>query len=199
MSAQKKIVGAIGGLTAIAATVALTAGTFSYFSEAKTIDGAGGTVSMGTLHLTAGTTAGTQAFSINNAKPGDTVLSANLGFTNTGTIDGVLNLEIKPNGGNSQALNDAIIIDLDGFGAYNESAPFNNPTPLTTLAAAGEFNASPMFGAKNGQPGRHKSMPIKVTIDPQAGNDIQGLSGGFTVVATLVQAGSPNGPVQDNF
>lgn len=199
MAINKKFAAIAGGVTAVGATVALTAGTFSYFTEAKTVDGAGGKVTFGTLHLTAGSSAGNQAFSIPVAKPGDTVLTSSLGFDNAGNIDGVLKLQVVPDSGNVDSFNNAVQITLAGFGAYNASIPLNGQHSLADDAKLGEVNASPMFGAKNGAPGRHKSIPITVSIDPAAGNDVQGLSGGFTIVATLVQAGSPDGPAQDNF
>jgi hypothetical protein len=163
------------------------------------VDGAGGKVTFGSLHLSAGSSAGNQSFSIPIAKPGDTVLTSALGFDNTGNVDGVLKQQVVPDGGNVDDFNKAVQIKLDGFGAYDASIPLNGQHSLFDDAKLGLVNASPMFGAKNGAPGRHKSIPITVSIDPAAGNEVQGLSGGFTIVATLVQAGSPDGPVQDHF
>jgi hypothetical protein len=202
LTAKKKLAGAFGGLVALGATVALTSGTFSYFSESQTVTGAGGNVAMGTLHLNVGSSAGNQAFNITNSEPGAVVLKSSLGFDNTGTVDGVLQLKIVPNDGNVKAFNDAVLITLDGFGAYNASKELNGEHSLTAdaaLTSPNPVNASPMFGAKDGKPGRHKSIPITVRINPEAGNEIQGLTGGFTIVATLVQAGDGGAPAQDNF
>jgi hypothetical protein len=181
---KKKFVGALAGIAVVGATVAVTSGTFSYFSDSTTLAGAGGSVSMGTIKLEAGSSAGNTPFSITNAKPGQTILVSSLGFSNTGSLGGVLRLKFIPDPTNSAEFNNDVLISLDGNGYYPASVPLNS---LQTLAFDANLTkdgmqVSPMFA------GRHKSMPITVKIDPNAGNALQGQSGSFTIEADLIQA-----------
>ena len=192
---KKKITAALGAVAVVGASIAMTAGTFSYFSDSANITGAGGNVTMGTLKLAVGSSAGNTAFNITNVAPGATVLTSSIGFDNLGSLDGALRLRIVPNGGNTAAFNNAVIIKLDGFGFYPASVGLNGAHSLAYDAAltSGGVLASPMFGsadlrAAGTTQGRHKSIPITVSIDPTAGNTLQGATGGFTIQADLLQA-----------
>ena len=54
MAINKKFAAIAGGATAIGATVALTAGTFSFFSDSATAGGGANSVQFGTLELSLG-------------------------------------------------------------------------------------------------------------------------------------------------
>ena len=159
MSAKKKLAGAFGGVVAIGATVALTAGTFSYFSDSASVPGGNGTVSMGTLKLNvlAGDGSAQKSFEVKDAEPGATVFKTTdanaLCFENAGTMPGILRLKITPTS-QDQAFNDAVVIDSGGFSTYAASAPLNDPHSLSDTAAltANGLNSAQLGadrGAKN--------------------------------------------------
>jgi len=210
LALNKKVAGALGGLTALGATVALTAGTFSYFSDSAKVTGGSGAVHMGTLKLNLVDGAAQESFDIKDAEPGATVFQTTdenaLCFENTGTMPGVLRLKITPTS-TDKAFNDAVIIDSAGFSTYASSAPLNNPQSLTDAAAltANGLNIAQLggdHGSKNWD--LIKCIPLTVSIAPTAGNAIQGATGGFTIEADLVQGrysdiypagnGAPNFP-----
>src|SRR4051812_15234213 len=195
MTAKKKIFGALGGVAALGATVALTAGTFSYFSDSASVPGGTGTVSFGTLklNLVDGTGAAQKDFTITNAKPGATVFQSSddqaMCFENTGSMDGVLQLKVVPDSA-SGAFNNAVQIKLGGFKTYQESAPLND---TLSLAAAADLtknfvNTNQLY-ADNGTQDWDKiqCVPITVSISPEAGNELQHVTGHFSIEAQLVQ------------
>jgi len=193
---KKKVTAALGAVAVVGASVALTAGTFSYFSDSATINGASGNVTMGTLKLDVGNGTNSTPFAITNVAPGATVLDKTITFHNTGSLDGALRLKIVPDPNNTDAFNAAVIIKLDGFGFYPASVGLNGEHSLAydaELTKAGVL-ASPMFGSKDPRAilandgGRYKSIPITVSIDPTASNALQGATGGFTIQADLLQA-----------
>ena len=152
---KKKITAALGAVAVVGASVALTAGTFSYFSDSATIDGAGGNVTMGTLKLDVGNGPNSTPFAITNVAPGATVLDKTITFHNLGSLDGALRLKIVPDPTNSQAFNEAVLIKLGGLGFYPASLPLNDVHSLsydTALTSAGML-ASPMFGSKDPRAG----------------------------------------------
>jgi hypothetical protein len=73
LTAKKKLAGAFGGVVAIGATIALTAGTFSYFSDSANSTGGGGDVAFGTVKLTLLNDSADTPFVVTKAKPGATV------------------------------------------------------------------------------------------------------------------------------
>jgi hypothetical protein len=189
LTAKKKLAGALGGVVAIGATVALTAGTFSYFSDSATAPGGSGTVSFGTLalELRAGDGGLQKSFTVTNAKPGATVFQSTddeaLCFKNTGSMHGVLRLKIVPDSA-SEAFNKAVQIKLDGFGTYQESFPLNEQHSLHDAAALtlNGVNAAQLYAG-----GDNKCVPITVSIDKNAGNELKGVTGSFSIKADLVQ------------
>jgi hypothetical protein len=194
LTLNKKLAGAFGGLVAIGATVALTAGTFSYFSDSAIVPG--GEVTFGTLDLSLQGGAA-EEFTIANAKPGATVYRGTdnpkedkaLCFTNAGTLDGVLRLQFLPNAGNTAALEKAVLIEIGGFSTYPASDPVlkgKNTLESNISKSAGGVNASPVYA------GQTKCVSMTVSIDAAAGNAVQGATGGFTIQADLVQHAGGN-------
>lgn len=189
MTAKKKLAGAFGGVVAIGATVALTAGTFSYFSDSATVPGGSAEVTFGTveLSLTNGEGSAQTSIPITNAKPGAIVFKSTdaqaICFENTGTMHGVLRLKVVPDSA-SAAFNKAVQIDLAGFNTYQESFRLNDPISLHDAAAltAKGVNAAQLYAE-----GHNKCVPLTVSIDKNAGNELQGVTGSFSIQADLVQ------------
>jgi len=190
LTAKKKLAGAFGGLVALGATVALTAGTFSYFSDSATVQG--GTVGFGALELS---TAKSQfvPLQITGAKPGTTVYYGDdsqdpaLCFENTGDMMGVLQLEIVPDAGNSWQFNSYVDVEFEGYDTYPASDYIlHGANSLAEYQAAGRVNASQMKPT-TAESDENKCAKMVVSIDKAAPNELQGATGGFTIQATLVQ------------
>jgi hypothetical protein len=188
MTAQKKIFGALGGVAALGATVALTAGTFSYFSDSSTQQA--GTVQFGTLDLVAEEGAATQQFDLPNAKPGDILLAKqDFSFRNAGTMGGELRLAFVPTfaegttAPQEAAFEDAVLITVAGLPGFINNQAYT----LEEVAAktAGGLHVGTMSYGDDAY--ATKGFPVTVTVDPAAGNAVQGVSGGFKIVADLVQ------------
>jgi hypothetical protein len=195
---NKKFAAIAGGVTAVGATVALTAGTFSYFSDSET--GPANAIKFGTLDLVAQEGAAQQVINVGNAKPGDPVLDrVPFSFHNAGTIDGALRIRFVPthtNGTPEQiaAYENAVLITLEGVDGFVDNKPY-------TLAQAADITEDGRWifnllhdGEESGRD--TKGFPVTVTIDPKAGNDVQGLIGGFTLEADLVQSDGSGKPAQ---
>lgn len=104
---RKKLGTAGAGVAAVGAAVALTAGTFSYFSDSHSED----------VHAETGTLTLDQSYQgpgpheFTNLAPGESG-SGTYTLTNGGTIDGELTVGLEGNGGNS-ALRDAIKVEVN--------------------------------------------------------------------------------------
>jgi hypothetical protein len=205
MTAKKKIFGALGGVAALGATVALTAGTFSYFSDSA--QGTGGAdVTFGTLQLTPLGGAIGKTFTIDNAIPGETVVSTTeddaLCFENSGSIPGLLRLGFvadgpEAGGTNSISFNKNVLVTLDGLPA---SSGLNGEHTLQYVLdhSAGGVETvvvNPDKGDPNYGDGGVKCIPMTVRISGDAGNDLQGATGGFSLRADLLQTNTNDGHV----
>ena len=122
MTAKKKLAGAFGGVVAIGATVALTAGTFSYFSDSATVEGGSGTVDSAPWSSNCRDEAFGRRDHLRGARhdrhaaPGSTRASRPaLCFQNTGTMAGVLRLKFVPDARKAQAFNDAVRVEFAGL------------------------------------------------------------------------------------
>ena len=190
MALNKKFAAIAGGVTAIGATVALTAGTFSYFSDSQGTDA--GTVQFGTLTLSPGH-GNFKAMNITDATPGTVVYNGTdndgeqpaLCFENTGSMYGVLQLKIVPNGGNTKTFNDNVRVAFTGYDTYPESTILHGANTLTQYNDAPLANASRLAPA--GDDNALKCAQIVVSVDKGAPNTLQGVGGGFSIQAELVQ------------
>ncbi|MGH3628821.1 MAG: TasA family protein, partial [Sciscionella sp.] len=129
-STKKKIGGALGGVAVVGAAIALTAGTFSYFSDSNTV--ANNTVQTGTLKLSV--LNGSHAVSpvtLNNAEPGQTGPSKTFCFENDGSLAGNLRVAIVPDASNSGNFNKAVQLHTMGF-----------PSPITSTESLADFGTA---------------------------------------------------------
>lgn len=190
MAINKKFAAIAGGVTAIGATVALTAGTFSYFSDSQSLDG--NTVQFGTLKLSPGH-GQFKDFHITDATPGTVVYNGTdldgdqpaLCFENTGSMYGVLQLKIVPDTGNIQAFNDNVRVEFKGYETYPESTILHGANTLQQYKNAPLANAS--WVAPKGDDHALKCATMVVSVDKAAPNELQGVGGGFSIQASLVQ------------
>jgi hypothetical protein len=189
---NKKFAAIAGGVTAIGATVALTAGTFSYFTDSGSVDRA---VNFGTLNLNLQQGAAKNV-TIDHAAPGQTVLPTTpMTFYNSGDMDGVARIRFVPTHAPQTtdpakaAYDKAILVTLDGVSDLPLSDRGNNTYSLHELegdTASGLYLATLSHGGKK-DGNAYKGFAMSVSIDPEAGNVLQGVSGGFKIEADLVQ------------
>jgi hypothetical protein len=203
LALNKKFAGIAGGITAIGATVALTAGTFSYFTDSAHSAG-GADVAFGTLKLTPLGGAAGKTFDITNAAPGETVYETTdenaLCFENSGSLPGLLRLGFVAdgplNGGaNPAGFNDNVLLTLGGL---PDSSGLNGEHTLQYVidhSANGveTVGVNPDRGTPNYDNGGVKCIPLKVAIAGDAGNGLQGAAGGFSLKADLIQVNSVDG------
>jgi hypothetical protein len=189
---NKKFAAIAGGVTAIGATVALTAGTFSYFSDSQSLDG--NTVQFGTLKLSPGH-GQFKDIHVTDATPGTVVYNGTdedgqdpaLCFQNTGSMWGVLQLKVVPDAGDWQAFKDNVRVEFVGYDTYPESTILHGANTLQQYQNAPLANASRLApqGDPNGED--YKCAQMIVSVDKAAPNSLQGVGGGFSIQAELVQ------------
>ncbi len=181
MASPKKVAAVVGGLAVVSAAVALTAGTYAYFSDSHTVPAA--TIQAGSLHLdvVVDHSGGTGAIDFKNAEPGG-AQTENVTFTNGGTVSGYLRVAVRPTVTN--ALVTALQIQLPGG-------------PLIPLAQAADYSTSG-FGTTLLAPGKSVSFPVVISIPTAVGNTVAGEAAAFDIVADLLQADN-NAPTSEPF
>lgn len=186
MTTKKKVGAALGSAAVVAAAIALSAGTYSYFSDRNTAPDQ--VVTGGTLQLTVGGGGIDAPLNYANVEPGWSSDAETFTYHNNGTLDGRLRIRILPNANNSAACNKDVNIQGAGF----DKAPQLNTKETLAEAYAytktGAWVADLYGGAVTGDGnGRYKSVPFTVSVDPAAGNELQGKRCGFKIQADLVQ------------
>lgn len=108
-SATKKKLGTtLGGLTAVAAAVGLTAGSFAYFSDSEstdTQDVEAGSLSLGSSY--------SNVVDATNLAPGDETEEQTIRLENEGDLDGQLRVQLHRHSGNT-SLAEALEVKIDG-------------------------------------------------------------------------------------
>lgn len=181
MASPRKVAAIVGGLAVISAAVALTAGTYAYFSDSHTEPAA--TVRSGSLRLDVVVHHGgsTGAIVFRNAEPGG-AQTEQVTFTNSGTVPGYLRVALRPTAGNALS------------GVLRVQVPGGQPMSLTQAA---DYRTSG-FGTTLLGPGGSVSFPVTVSIPTTADNTVQGQTAGFDIVADLLQA-DDNAPTSAPF
>lgn len=163
-STTKKKLGTAGaGVAAVGAAVALTAGTFSYFSDTQSDD-----VRASTGSLTIGQSyEGDTDFG--NLAPGDS-LGGTYTLTNDGSVAGDLTVGLEDHGGSS-SLKDALEVDVDGVG-QGTLAQFedNGPKDFGTLKPDEDetFEITVTFpdeGNQNNLQDKHADVRLKAELN----------------------------------
>jgi hypothetical protein len=99
---------------------------------------------------------------------------------------GQLRIGFIENESNTDAFSHAVQITLSGAGLPDGTYRLDELADTTTTKNGISVYTIP--AAASGDP--VKGMHMKVTVDPQAGNELQGASGGFTLQADLRQSNS---------
>ncbi|HEX3779596.1 MAG TPA: TasA family protein [Pseudonocardiaceae bacterium] len=169
-STKKKLGVVIGGVVVVGAAVALTAGTFSYFSDSHSTSA--GSVSDGTLTLglSVAKVGSTNAINDTNVEPGwsDT---ETITVTNTGSVPGELRLGLRDSG-NSNLAND-MTISAPGYGSSSVST------------AVGGTSGGLEVGVLNA--GQTESYAVTLALPTTAGNNVQGAVLDLVIVGDLQQ------------
>ncbi len=180
---NKKLAAGIGVAAAAAAVLAVGAGTYASFTDTEDLPNT--TFAAGSLNLVIGGTITTSPFEYTNLKPGD-VRNETLTIDNSGTIDGKLTFTVGVSGtegtcvepetdvektcDDDSELTDALRVSVAGQAAVPLSQVATSFKPQNLPAAGGPIN-----------------VPIQVTVDSKAGNEIMTDSTVVTLSATLVQ------------
>jgi hypothetical protein len=195
----KKKLGAAGAsVAAVGAAIALTAGTFSFFSDQAT--GAPQKVTTGTLELSF-YGSGVKTTDVTDAKPGATFETGDLHFKNTGSIEGLPRLGIT--GISSTQFGKDVQIKFDGVydlsgksgskdDCANDWCTLNHVRNLTN--GSGALVKTPPHGLAGTQ---SKGISYKLRIRPNA--TLQNESGSFKFVGDLVQDDSSGDPTITHF
>jgi predicted ribosomally synthesized peptide with SipW-like signal peptide len=175
-SKTKKKLGAAGAsAAAVGAAIALTAGTFSYFSDATHADGS---VHYGTVKL--GNHFSGADLNLNNMYPGKTV-TRTWNLANNGSIDGKLRI---------------------GFGSQSASKTKDLKVTVKRGSHTGTFsqsgNSNAFINAGNLREGKTTKVTIKVHMkDDGNQNELQGKRATAKLKADLVQGKAPSFPAHD--
>jgi predicted ribosomally synthesized peptide with SipW-like signal peptide len=171
MNNKKKLGAVIGGIAVVGAAVALTAGTFSYFSDSQTTAAGGATTGTLTLNLGVNQNGTAGAINATNIAPGWTQTES-FTVTNTGSLDGEAWISLKEAGKSSKALENAMNID-----AMGRSVPVSTAVGMSRNGIdMGKLAA-----------GKSKTYTITFVLPSTAGNDVQGQSLALQIQTDLEQ------------
>ncbi|MGH3435982.1 MAG: TasA family protein [Sciscionella sp.] len=180
---NKKFAIAVGAVAVIGAAMAVTAGTYSYFSAQQHTPAS--TRTAGTLTLDLGRTVSGDTIDLDTLKPGDSI-SETLTLQNTGNVTGELYAKINSAG--SPALADVLQAEVDKAGT---AQPVFKGTLLRMVQAA---SSTRDLGRM--QPKDIQTYTITIswpTTNPDAvDNAVQGLSGTSNIDFTLRQVEAPS-------
>lgn len=177
MTKNRKLATAAGSVAIVGAAVAITAGTYSYFTDTQTAPNQ--SVGAGTLKLSIGGDAVQTPMSASNVEPGWSSGNKTMTFTGAGTLNGKLRLTATGTG--DAAMRQALQVTISG-------PNFSGTLPLSQLISAA--NGVVLPGTLN--PGSTQTYTFSMSIPSDTGNSIQGKSGGFTLKADLLQTSAAN-------
>jgi predicted ribosomally synthesized peptide with SipW-like signal peptide len=175
---KRKVTAAVGGLAVVGAAVAISAGTYSYFTDTE---GSGTqSVGTGTLNLEVGGTAVSEPFAAKNVAPGWSE-SKTFSIENTGSLPGKLRVSVSNTG--DAELREATDLTISGPGI--------SPTtvPLSALNASGYVLPSPYELPAGGGP---YTFDVTLSIPAEEGNAIQGQNAQFKATFDLLQETAPD-------
>lgn len=158
-STRKKVATAVGGAAVVGAAIALTAGTFSYFSDQQGVDG--GEIGTGSLTLSASVRHDGQwgAIHANRIVPG-WERAETITFRNTGNVPGTVRAVFQVGG--STVLGDEMLVCNGGPGSQS----------CTSLTNAESITKG---GLPLGRVGPHDSVSKTITfrLPTSTGNEAQ--------------------------
>lgn len=175
MSRKKKGAAIAAGIALVAATVAMTAGSYAYFSADGGIPPV--RASAGTLTLTIDGMNRVGRVNVANLAPGETV-SHTFTVRNTGTMPGRLAVKLTSTDGSRDTLDEALVARLTSGGAL-----------LTQRAQLRQLTDQPGAGTDSGvlRAGESRTIRLDLRFGERSGNRFQGATTSFSVSATLDQ------------
>jgi spore coat-associated protein N len=184
MTSRKKLGVVVGGVAVVGAAVALTAGTFSYFSDSQSSSAATAKTGTLTLHLGMDQNGTAGHIKADNIAPGwsDTETFT---ISNTGSLDGEVWVTLK-----DTANSDAVLESAMTLNALNASMPVSQALSYTKSGVdLGKLAA-----------GTTKTYTITFDLPSTTGNEVQGKQLGMSIQADLEQidnAAPHNGPLSN--
>jgi predicted ribosomally synthesized peptide with SipW-like signal peptide len=178
VSNKKKLGAIVGGVAVVGAAVALTAGTFSYFSSTQNESG---TVGSGTLHLdlSAGQVGNANALTGSNIAPG-WVGSQTLTLTNSGSLDGELRVQLG-NTSADAALEHDLVLTIGDANGHTLASNIPLDQVVTAGSATNGVDAGPLAA------GASETYTLTLSLPSTAGNEAQGKSVTVDFKAALLQ------------
>lgn len=179
-SATKKKLGTtLGGVTAVAAAVGLTAGTFAYFSDSGSSTSE--EIRAGELTLNSSFNG---VISAENLAPGETTDKQEIKLTNEGDVDGTLRAKLYLHSG-SESLAEALQVRIEG--SPSTAGEWVDLTDATEASADG-FN----LGALPAGDQKTFSIQLKLPETGENQNHLQGKSIKEGIKIDLVQGDAPD-------
>ncbi|MDR7301159.1 TasA family protein [Haloactinomyces albus] len=189
---NKKLAAGIGGASAVAAVVAITAGTFAAFTDEEQ---RGAVATAGTMDLKVSNVSNTEgssfdkdgALEVGPLHPGDSS-SASFTLTNEGSVAGGLSFRLEQVTGNENELTEPEREAGDSGGKGKGELLKNlRITGLTIedeklVEVDGELRSAGTL-----DPGQSQTFTVTLTVPPDVGSKIQNDSAGFRIMAELNQ------------
>ncbi|MCD0482999.1 SipW-dependent-type signal peptide-containing protein [Streptacidiphilus sp. ASG 303] len=213
---SRKVAALAGSVSLAAAAVAVTGGTYAWFTDTQNTGST--TVQTGTLTL--GSASTTSAPSATDLVPGSPLPTLSAVFSGGGSLSGKVRLALHRDGVGSgeEAVRDADLkyfhlhvaierrsstgrdlgdkefdIDLDDAFAHSlgPNGPQSGDVPYTRTD--GDYAGFAEYFRLD--PGDQQRVTVTGRIDEQAGNSIQGKSLAYSLTATLIQLQAPDATV----
>lgn len=194
-SRKKKLATAGGSVAIVAAAIAMTAGTYSYFSDDATA--APNSIKAGTLNVTVGGSAQDVPFNAVNVAPGTGAGSKMLDITNAGSLPGTLTLRLVKDsdtendcGSESERVVDPTC-GSDNSGELGSEMIITAYDPTWTNQirsnTVNSWASAPALNLGQLGSGETKKMPIGTWINAAVNNKIQSDSTSFHFEVRLDQ------------
>lgn len=173
---NKKLAAASGGIALVAAAIAVTAGTYSYFTDTESVGPQ--TVTAGTLNLSVGGSALETSVFAANLAPGAPAVSKTITVDNIGSLDGKLRAT-------AHATGDSNLLSVARFsisgGGYNTGEVALSNLNVTNVGVGN-------LPATDGP----QQYTITVRLPDSVGNAVQGKTASFDFKLDLLQSNAPD-------
>lgn len=180
---NRKAAAGVGIAAAAAAVLALGAGTYAAFTDTETAPDA--TFAAGTLNLEVGQTVTGNPLNFLNLVPGQTTETV-LTFVNTGTVNGNLSLDFEVVGGDPTCVAEEDVVPngcaLGGNLPDNLQVNIDGVARGTLTDLARDGLPAGLLPAQS-----QDTYTLTVTLNGNAGNEVQSDTATLTTVATLDQ------------
>ncbi len=183
---NRKLAAGIGGVSVVAAALAITAGTYALFTDEET---GGVTATAGTMDLVVTGLPEDGRFTVANVAPGDSFGPETIVFTNEGSVDGKLALSIAKT---TDQEGDVLEPELD----LNDTAETGELDEVLRVTVNSDYGthtfklndlSGPYVLPNTLVAGGSTDITVTMFVPEEAGSKIQSDAAGFTVTGELTQ------------